>query len=313
MSSGLSSPLDKAKKYFEENAPPKKPSMPLTAAPPPPPAPPPRRELGPLPTLKKTAVDAVKLDRTGVNQQFDLNRQKAAQTEGAALQQSRDAMARRAAQLGGGPGGALIKAEQLAANESTARLQGANREIDAAKDAEMRRMGELETQLTLQKEEAQAARDLDIWKTDLSNALTKYGLDVQSDQWAADFGMKQDAQKFLEGQTGYENKENVRTNIISTIISLKNSGIPPDQVGGILKSIGYDYESLGIDPSAITGVQGLTEKAPEAPKRGSSDATAGVVGKLKADPSGRQGVYVDEAGNFYNYRNGKLQPVRRAF
>ena len=264
----------------------------VSLAPPPPPpaptAPPPRRELGPLPTLQKTAVDAVKLDRTGVNQQFDINRDKAAKVEGSSLQGQRDAIARRAALMGGGPGGAMMKLEQQASDVSTERLQGANREIDAAKDAELRRMGELETQLTLQKEESQAGRDMDAWKTELSTALSKYGFDVEGDRWEADFGAKQDAQKFIEGQTTLENKENIRTNIISTIISLKNSGIPPDQVGGILKSIGYDYESIGINPDDITGVQGLTEKAPEAPKRGSSDATAGVVGKV-SPVSGRQG------------------------
>ena len=74
------------------------------------------------PEMQKTKVDRVSLDRSGIDQGFDLARRKAEQTEGRALQGQKDAMARRAAQLGGGPGGALLKLEQQASNASAERL-----------------------------------------------------------------------------------------------------------------------------------------------------------------------------------------------
>jgi hypothetical protein len=53
-------------------------------------------------------------------------------------------MARRSAQLGGGPSGALIKQEAIAQDQSAQRLQGANEGIDAAQNAENRRIREME-------------------------------------------------------------------------------------------------------------------------------------------------------------------------
>jgi hypothetical protein len=294
-------------KNFNPPPPPKKPApvpqpvAPAPAAPPPPPT------MPKLPTLQKTAIDRLLLDRTGVDKQFEVNRQKAASQETAQVQGQRDALARRAAALGGGPGGAFVKAEQNAMNESAQRLGAANMEIDAEKDAELRRMGELETQLNVQREEAQAGRDLETWKTELATTMQKYGFDSEAARWAADFKAKEDAQNFVEGQTGFENKENVRTNIISTIISLKNSGIAPENIGGILKSIGYDYESLGIDPAQITGVQGVTEKVPDAPRNTAKPKTGDQpVGKVERASDG-SGMYVDETGTRYVYRNGRFQ------
>ncbi len=73
-----------------------------------------------------------------IKQGYDAQRQKAAQQEGANLQGQRDALARRQAQLGGGPGGAFVKAEQQAGNESAQRGQQANASINDAQAAEMR-------------------------------------------------------------------------------------------------------------------------------------------------------------------------------
>ena len=79
----------------------------------------------------------------GMDQQYDVARKRAAKQEGANLQAQRDALARRAAQLGGGPSGAFIKTEQLAANDSAERLGQANEGIDAAQQAERRRIDEV--------------------------------------------------------------------------------------------------------------------------------------------------------------------------
>ncbi len=69
---------------------------------------------------------------------YDAQRRKAAEQEGANLQGQRDAIARKAAQLGGGPSGAMIKTEQNAADTSAQRLQGANEGIDSAQNQELR-------------------------------------------------------------------------------------------------------------------------------------------------------------------------------
>lgn len=80
----------------------------------------------------------------GVDAQFKVQRQRAAQGEAGALQRQRDAMARRSAQLGGGPSGALIKQEGVAADQSAQRLQSVNEGIDAAQTGEHRRVREIQ-------------------------------------------------------------------------------------------------------------------------------------------------------------------------
>ena len=161
------------------------------------------------PEMQKTKVDRVSLDRSGIEQGFDLARRKAEQTEGRALQGQKDAMARRAAQLGGGPGGALLKLEQQASNASAERLGSVGSELEAAKAAELRKLSDAETQLNLQREEAQAARDLAKWQTDTNTAMQKFGMDVDQGRFeetlalqkrASDLAYK--AQAFQESMAG---------------------------------------------------------------------------------------------------------------
>lgn len=87
---------------------------------------------------------------SGIKQGYDAQRQKAAQQEAGNLQSQRDALARRQAQLGGGPGGAFIKAEQMAGDESAQRGQQANASIDSAQAQELRnvKMTQLGQQFT---------------------------------------------------------------------------------------------------------------------------------------------------------------------
>jgi len=75
--------------------------------------------------------------------QFDVARKRAQQAENANLQQQQGALARRAAQLGGGPSGALIKQERIAQNESAERVQNANEGINAQEMQERGRVQEL--------------------------------------------------------------------------------------------------------------------------------------------------------------------------
>lgn len=278
----------------------------------------PKRELT-LPELKRTQVERIALDRSGLQREFDSARQRAMQTESSSLQQGKDAIARRAAQLGNAPSGAMIKLEQQAQDESANRLQQANREIDAGQSAEMRRIGEMETALNIQREDAQAARDIDIWKTDLATAVQKYGMEVDNDfktiglnldAWAKgmDAWLKTETLRTANDQTSFENTENMRTNVISTIISLKNSGVPAGQIGPLLTSIGYDFEALGIDPNAITGIEGLTAPVPKP----SSDNLVGLTAAPKGVTFIRQsdGSYRGSDGEKYYKKDGKY--VRNA-
>ena len=76
--------------------------------------------------------------------QYDVMRKRAQQQEQANLQGQKDAIARRAAQLGGGVSGALIKQEQVVSDDSAKRLQDANEGINAQEAAELQRRREIE-------------------------------------------------------------------------------------------------------------------------------------------------------------------------
>lgn len=93
-----------------------------------------------------------------VNKEFDLQRRRLAQQGQAQKQQVGDAMARRAAQLGGGPGGALIKAQQVAEGEVDQRTQQGNEAIDAAQRGEHRRIREVQEGRAWQAGEAEKQR-----------------------------------------------------------------------------------------------------------------------------------------------------------
>lgn len=93
-----------------------------------------------------------------VRSEFDYQRKKAASAENANLQAKRDALARRQAQLGGGPGGAFIKMEQQAQDESAKRLADANEGIDTAQRAEMRRIREIDEGRKFQTSEREASQ-----------------------------------------------------------------------------------------------------------------------------------------------------------
>ncbi len=152
------------------------------------------------PQFKRTAVQDVKLDRSGIDQQFQGAQTRAAQAASGALQTRRDAIARRAAALGGGPGGAMIKVEQRAMEENARQLGDVNQQIEAGKTAELRRLGEVETQMNMQRQEAQAGRDLAQYQGEVEAALQKHGMDINQAQFAAQQEMAREAQKIQQGQ-----------------------------------------------------------------------------------------------------------------
>lgn len=79
-----------------------------------------------------------------VSAQFEPARKRASQQEATNLQGQKDALARRAAQLGGGPSGAFIKQESMAADESAKRLQDANEGINAAQTGALNQAREVQ-------------------------------------------------------------------------------------------------------------------------------------------------------------------------
>ncbi len=158
----------------------------------------------------------VQLSTEGINKQFDVARNRANQAEQANLQQSRDALARRQAQLGGGPGGAFIKIEQGAMDQSAQRLASANEGIEAAQSAELLKVKQLEDQLNFQREEGEAGRALSMRGMDIQAALQSRGQDLQTrgqdieaalqsrgqQMQARDLGMREKAQKFSQTMAG---------------------------------------------------------------------------------------------------------------
>ncbi len=76
--------------------------------------------------------------------QFDIARDRAKEQEGANLQTQKDAMARKLAASGGGPGGVGIKLDQQVSDASAKRLADANQGIDAAETADIERKAETE-------------------------------------------------------------------------------------------------------------------------------------------------------------------------
>ncbi len=108
----------------------------------------------------------------GVSAQFDVARQRAAQGENAQLQRQRDALARRSAQLGGGPSGALIKQEGIAANESGQRLANANEGIAAAQTGEERRIREIKQGQEFQTGERVGSQDFAAGQREAQNKFS---------------------------------------------------------------------------------------------------------------------------------------------
>lgn len=158
----------------------------------------------------------------GIKSGFNAQRQKAAGQEAANLQGQRDALARRQAALGGGPGGAFVKAEQQAGNESAQRLQQATAGIDDAQNSELRgvQMTKLGQQFQTSEREAgqtfqQGQQGRQFQHEDTSQAT---GIQAQSDladkQIAAQKLMQQygiDAQKAMQ-VVGINAQKDLQTN-----------------------------------------------------------------------------------------------------
>lgn len=95
----------------------------------------------------------------GIKKQYDPLRKRAEQAERANLQTQNDAMARRAAMQGGGPGGAYEKQAQLAQESSARRLQDANEGINAQESGALNQAREIQAGRDFSREERLGSQD----------------------------------------------------------------------------------------------------------------------------------------------------------
>jgi hypothetical protein len=211
--------------------------------------------------------------------QFDLQRKRAAQQVNSDVQGQKDALQRRAAQLGGGVNGALIKQDQIAQDEGAKRLDQANEGINVAETAENARKAETDRMFELQKrgvalQEAGITGSYNGQDTEArrqflaSKSLQEAGLTgnyngqatmqkaiADRQQALAEAGLtgKYNGQDTLAGQTlahttaqdDREFAENVKNNAIASIINLKNSGLAEDKIVDILSKMGIYYDKNG--------------------------------------------------------------------
>lgn len=166
--------------------------------------------------------------------QYDVARERAQQRENAALQQNKDAIARRAAQMGGGPSGAMIKLEQQAADESTQRLAQENRAIDAA-----------EAEQQFLREERAADRGVSIRGQDIQKDLGLKGIETQR------YGIDTSAGLTREGQA-------LQKYGIDTSAEMQKYGI---DTNADLTREGQALQKYGIDTSAGMQKYGIDTNA----------------------------------------------------
>jgi hypothetical protein len=223
----------------------------------------------------------------GQNNEFDLARQRAQRQESANLQTQKDALARRAAQLGSGVQGALLKQEQIATDESARRLSDANEGIGAAERQEQRRLGEIAQAQEFARSERLGTQEFSAGESALQRRLAEQGLELQrygidtnkgfqEAQLTGKYGgQKTLAAKQMEEQTAMAKKAyargvlesdrdfkaNLGANIVAMITNLQQQpGMTPERIRGILQGVGYGdiYDSVGLagvghDPTVATG------------------------------------------------------------
>ncbi len=121
---------------------------------------------------------------------FDRARSLARDEENAGLAANRDVLARRQAQLGGGPGGAFVALEQQDRNASAKRLGETNLNIGAAERTILEQRAEAEKGRTFQREERVGTEGFQSGQSALDRALSKYGVDTgaETSRYGVDVG-----------------------------------------------------------------------------------------------------------------------------
>lgn len=231
-----------------------------------------------------------------VTNQADLQRKRAAQQEGANLQGQKDAIARRAASLGGGPSGAFVKQEQLAGDRSADRLQSANEGINAQADSQLGELRKVQQGQDFAHGERLGSQQFASGERAAGQTFA-HGERVGSQQFAS--GERQAGQAFTHGenqsqiqaakdsqdaaikaaaeqgkltrdqadkalaqnQSQYDTDlaESKKANLVSTILSGLNSKVSPDVMNAMLAQLGYP--DLGSIPGLTADMFNPQEQA----------------------------------------------------
>jgi hypothetical protein len=247
----------------------------------------------------------------GVNNEFDLARRRAQQQESQNLGAQKDALARRAAQLGGGVSGALIKQEQIATDESAKRLGQANEGIDAARMQEQRRLDEIAQGQDFARSEREATQAFAAGESALARRLAEAGLtgvyggkktlaaqQFEKQTALAEAGLtgKYNGADTLAGKTyadaktqnDFENRVNVGTLLATQIGNWKTQGLKPGEIQSRLDALfgGMDLGSLGIDMESLLS----SYDRPIAQEAQNAQIQQGVDAKLRERKPARPSV-----------------------
>ena len=198
-----------------------------------------------------------------INKQFDPLRNRAKQQEAANLQNQQQALARRFASMGGGPGGAQVKQEQVAADQSAQRLASANEGIDAQQQGALNQAREAQAGRDFQTSERLGAQKFASGESALqrrfqtSERLGSQDFARGERLGSQDFAHNErlGAQDFQQGQfdkTFDEQKRqydqdfamNKNINAINSILSMWNSDVGKDQIGALLNQLGFDIGAI---------------------------------------------------------------------
>lgn len=198
--------------------------------------------------------------KTDIAGQYDPIRKRLQTQEAANLQGQKDQLARNAARLGGGPTGAFIKQEQIAAGDSAKRLQEANEGVDAQQMAAVNQAQEIQEQRDFQTSERlgtqgfASAERLAAQKYGTSERLG--GQQFASGESAMSRALQNKQFELTRGdankQNEFENSFNTKTGIATLASNLKTAGFAPDSINSLFKDLGLD--SLGINLGQIPGV-----------------------------------------------------------
>ena len=146
-----------------------------------------------------------------VTAQFDRQRGRAAQQERGNQAAAQEALRRRAAAMPGAPGGAFVKQEQLANDESANRLAQANEGIDANQNAALGQLRQTQQAQDFSANQAQLGRDFSkserIGSQDFSSTQAQLGRDFTHGERLGTQEWQQGRQRI---RTKYENKHRGR-------------------------------------------------------------------------------------------------------
>jgi hypothetical protein len=251
-----------------------------------------------------------------LDKEFDPARARARRQAGADIQQKRDVLARRQAQLGGGPGGAFIKAEQGAIEGSQAQLAQADEGINAAQTAELRRMREVEGAQAFQRGEREATLAFQQKQLDTTMGLEreKFGesqrqfseqlkfnksqSDRAGSQWDKTFAQSQKKIAFDQDLANREFAATMADNFLTQVGNMWANRIPREQIDTLMRDVGIIKDKSGKwviqtpdtlfgDPhtrSTVEGGAGTSKKQLESPNW----FTAGIQRQGFRDEQGRR-------------------------